>query len=604
MRQYAAKPLSRFLRVYAVDPSVSMPLDGPIEQYLTLKVPWEEPLQQGPIGEYVEIIDYDPASRSFFAPVDLNFPWVLANAGLPPAEGVPQFHQQMVYALAMTTIRHFETALGRMILWAPRALVSGEQKFVQRLRIYPHALPEANAYYSPSKKALLFGYFRTEISTKVNPIPATAFTCLSHNIVAHETTHAILDGLRRAVTLDNGGPEAVVFQQAFADSVGLLQHFALPGFLRSQVAFTGDLEKNESLLEDLARRLANPAPLFGELRRSIGRPAAAKETASESVSLSGRASVLVAAIFDTFLKVFRKRTADLLRLTGLEVAASRELNRDLLDAISAQAAKSASHVLQMCIRAIDYCPPVDVTVVDYLRAIVTADTELMPEDERGYRAAVLGAFRQRGISPGAGALLGPFGQEMQLEFGPSLEMDLRAAWDRRDQHQQEQRRCAELQSHWLEASGGTLPVQAAREMGLATGMDAPHTIERTARRLPALAVDSFCLARRHGSPGKQLDEWVITISQRRRGYFDLETQKSQDDGAKLEEPDFIFYGGCTLLVDPVTRRVRSCIAKDILSGERLASYRQSLLERPPAPAASDYTRKTRASEPFSLLRTA
>jgi hypothetical protein len=289
-------------------------------------------------------------------------------------------------------------------------------------------------------------------------------------------------------------------------------------------------------------------------------------------------------------------------LTGIEVMAPKELNRDLLDAISAEAAKSASHVLEMCIRAIDYCPPVDVTFGDYLRAIITADTEFLPEDERGYRQAVLEAFRQRGISTGAGALLRRLGPEIELEFGPSIEMDLRAALDRREEHQRERSRCSLLQSYWLGGSGNALAIETAREMGLATGTDAPRTIERTATGLPALAVDSFRLARRNGAAGKQLDEWVITISQRRRGYFDLETQKSQDGGAKPEEPDFIFHGGCTLLVDPATRRVRLCIAKDILSDERLASYRQSLLERPPGPPTPDDARKTRASEPFSLLR--
>ena len=30
---------------------------------------------------------------------------------------------------------------------------------MRRLRIYPHALRDRNAFYSPDKKALLFGYF-------------------------------------------------------------------------------------------------------------------------------------------------------------------------------------------------------------------------------------------------------------------------------------------------------------------------------------------------------------------------------------------------------------------------------------------------------------
>ena len=51
----------------------------------------------------------------------------------------------------------------RRALWADVAIATGRrqlrEQFVRRLRIYPHALRDRNAYYSPAKKALLFGYF-------------------------------------------------------------------------------------------------------------------------------------------------------------------------------------------------------------------------------------------------------------------------------------------------------------------------------------------------------------------------------------------------------------------------------------------------------------
>ena len=53
----------------------------------------------------------------------------------------------------------------------------------------------------------------------------------------------------------------------------------------------------------------------------------------------------------------------------------------------------------MCIRALDYCPPVDITFGDYLRAIVTADFEHDPVDEEHRRVAFVEAFRRRGIVP-------------------------------------------------------------------------------------------------------------------------------------------------------------------------------------------------------------
>jgi hypothetical protein len=54
-------------------------------------------------------------------------------------------------------------------------------------------------------------------------------------------------------------------------------------------------------------------------------------------------------------------------------------------------------VLLMCIRALDYCPPVDLTFGDFLRAIITADTDLVEDDTRDYRLAFIDAFRKRGI---------------------------------------------------------------------------------------------------------------------------------------------------------------------------------------------------------------
>ncbi len=49
-------------------------------------MPWED-LAPGPIGEYLEVIDYDPAAKCFYDPVNLDDPYLLAQDGLPPSEG-------------------------------------------------------------------------------------------------------------------------------------------------------------------------------------------------------------------------------------------------------------------------------------------------------------------------------------------------------------------------------------------------------------------------------------------------------------------------------------------------------------------------------------
>lgn len=153
------KAFHRRLKCYAFDPSLSTQLETAVINQAVFPVPWEDGLELGPVGEYLEVIDYDPASKCFYAPVNLNEPALLATDGLDASEGNPKFHQQMVYAVAMRTIANFERALGRKAMWAPQMRDKDDSVYVPKLRIYPHALRQANAYYSPGKKALLFGYF-------------------------------------------------------------------------------------------------------------------------------------------------------------------------------------------------------------------------------------------------------------------------------------------------------------------------------------------------------------------------------------------------------------------------------------------------------------
>lgn len=65
--------------------------------------------------------------------------------------------------------------------------VDPEQPFEVH-NIYPRQRIGPNAFYSPAKKAVLFGYFPTRIGE--NGTSVTVFTCLSHDIIAHEVTCA------------------------------------------------------------------------------------------------------------------------------------------------------------------------------------------------------------------------------------------------------------------------------------------------------------------------------------------------------------------------------------------------------------------------------
>lgn len=406
-------PAFRKLRGYAFDPSLSLKADTSGINNIVYRIKWEE-VEEGPKGEYVEVMDYDPTLKSFYQPVNLNDVYILAQDGLDPSESNPQFHQQMVYAVAMTTIQNFEKALGRKILWASRLLnkeLTGKyEEYVSSLRIYPHALREANAYYSPLKKAVLFGYFSAMPADDALQMPnSLVFTCLSHDIIAHEVTHAILDGMHRNYN-EASNPDVLAFHEAFSDIVALFQHFTFPEVLKHQIRKTrGDLG-SQNLLGQLAQQFGSSIGSYGSLRDAIGHINENNEWVPSVPNVNdyrnimephARGSILVAAVFEAFISIYKNRVADLLRIAsnGTGILPQGELHPDLVNRLASEASRAAGHVLTMCIRALDYCPPIDINFGDYLRAIITADIELVADDSRDYRLAFIDAFRRRGIYP-------------------------------------------------------------------------------------------------------------------------------------------------------------------------------------------------------------
>ena len=79
-------PAARRLRVFAYDRTVATDPRMFGTNEAILEVAWEDNLQPGPIGEYLEIVDIDPSARCCYAPVNLNHPNILAERGLPPSD--------------------------------------------------------------------------------------------------------------------------------------------------------------------------------------------------------------------------------------------------------------------------------------------------------------------------------------------------------------------------------------------------------------------------------------------------------------------------------------------------------------------------------------
>ncbi|MFO1112040.1 MAG: hypothetical protein U1E61_22940 [Bradyrhizobium sp.] len=396
------------LTIIAQDPSVK--IGGKI-LVAEVDVPAEE-LLSGPQGYRVNVIDFDTATSTLyrsavFKPApngQYKDPFALEK----DANGVvrkrpkgydkrlvsdPTFHAQNVYAIVMRTLAKFEFALGRRVPWGSQG---------HQIHVAPHAFADANAFYSREDRAIFFGYF-------MGPSNRPIFTCLSHDIVAHETTHAILDGIRSRY-LEPSSPDQAAFHEGFSDVVALLSMFSLPDIvgqlldlssprkrLISKASLSSKVLKQSVLIglaEEMGLGLSNGRE--SALRRSVHlRPGRRYMSMPQFNEEHDRGELLVAAMMNAFLEIWTAR------LDKIGFISTGMKDRSL---VVQEGARAADHLLTMAIRALDYCPPTDITFADYLSALLTVDREVVPDDSRyGYREALLKCFKDFDIKHAAGA---------------------------------------------------------------------------------------------------------------------------------------------------------------------------------------------------------
>lgn len=608
-------PPYRRLRVYATDPSLSARFETESVNEVTLEVPWE-PLKPGPIGEYVKVEEIEENEQSNRRRplakdpgVDLDDPRLLAQDGWAPSEGNPHFHAQMTYAVAMKTIQHFERALGRPVLWRHRG--TEESSFVQHLTIRPHAMQQANAFYSPDPIALQFGYFDANDDDTGGHVPGSrVYTCMSHDIIAHETTHAILDGMHHRFNQATN-PDVLAFHEGFADIVALMQHFTLRDLLAAEIRRTQGRLESESVLGMLALQFGESSGGRGALRSAIGRiengvwkrntpdPSQMRKT----LAPHPRGGILVAAIFDAFLAIYNSRVADLLRLAtgGSGVLPDGAIHPDLVGRLADEASKSAAHVLSMCIRALDYLPPVDVTFFDYLRALITADIDLVSIDRHNYRVAFVEAFRRRGIYPptlGEGAAVSSrsMSPDTLRWLGPEASMvteSWKPIYDQLGNVIGRLKRYAEACSYLQSRKKLFARTWQQRQELHAQLIEMMRQLPSFGRELgvdPARPFEIAKLARadRVGPDGRFIPQVIVGLTQ---------TIEVPGDG---QVPAHSFRGGSTLVVDLAHSELKYRILKNIASESRQARAAEFVRL-----TASDPLRRlflsSSSGEPFAAL---
>lgn len=552
----SGEPTYRRLRIYTSDPVASR-LES---RTATAEVPYEPLSLQEADGSgrppclcssLFEVCMTDADGRVLQLP-RLDDAHQLLQDGYAPSEANPRFYAQMVYAVSSKVHAAFRRALGREPGWS-----FSDRQGSGRLRIFPLGTTDENAWYDAAAGELRFGYYD-------RPDSGWVLTALSHDLIAHELTHALLDS-QRPHFMEPTSNDVPGFHEGFADLVALFQHFEYPQALRNALASSRGVLFKRKTDEIASSWLCSIARQFGQsdgldaLRR-------ADRTHEEHVydptlEEHDMGEVLLSAVFDAFDTVFKRRTARLRRLAtgGSGLLAPGELPGDLLDALAEEAAALARQFTAVVVRAIDYCPPADIKLGEFLRAMITADHELRPDDPWAVREALIDAFRRRKILPSHvlslsedSLIWGPPRSELpvlrQLSFAetrfgsaPGRPVPPRERW-----------RQAQALGEWLAQP------KVLDECGLVLPGDARLKALRVSVSAPR--IDALETTRRIGADGEVHFETVAVVTQ---------TATVPKQGKK---PGFSFICGCTLLFSP-QGQLRLAVSKSVLGHERIKRRR-------------------------------
>jgi len=390
----------------------------PVEHFT---VDRDEVFLDGPVTSRLAVIDLHPRTNRLrrgarFRPPAGGQPGTYAVANELAFES-HDFMQVSVFATVLSTMEMFEEAdtLGRELEWAFGA---------PQLLIVPRAGEWANAFYERESHSLQFFHFASR--SDANEL-TTVYTSLSHDIVAHETGHAILDGIARdlynAIT-----PQSLALHEAIADLTALVMSFRSPtvretvlrqteGSIKDSTAFTRLAEEFGAAL-DPERRQFFLRNLLND--RKLG------DRDVDQTDPHDLSEVLSGALYSVMVKLHEQQKR---RLAEVEGATEFEVSGKALFL-------AAEQFQRMVFRALDYLPPGEISFADFGRAIIASDQAAHPDSGDG-RAWIREEFIRRGIAPDADALDVPAPRDepalAQLDLQTLIESDW-AAYDFANRH--------------------------------------------------------------------------------------------------------------------------------------------------------------------------
>jgi hypothetical protein len=371
------------------DPEVSEYKDLPVTEDCVLD---EDVFLDGPVCRRVAVLDFDPKTGQVTPPIRFVPPRGRepGRYELPPdaGPGHPAFIKTVAFGGVMKTIDMFEEKdnLGRAIRWA----FDGPQ-----LLVVPRAGEWANAFYERDSRSVQL--FFVHVGSKPEPL----FAAHSQDIIAHETAHAILDGI--APDLYHAtAPQALAIHEAIADVTALLMAFRSRKLATAVLHATGNRLARSNAFTQIAEQFAAALREEGRPLRELDNTRAMSDADLDRSEPHALSEVLSGALYAVMVRIYEG-----VRSVGQEVGTRYLVSSEAKDDAHVPADRrrgtpgyalwlASERFKRTVLRALDYLPPGEVSFADLGRAIFASDQASHPDsgDQREWLAE---EFVKRGI---------------------------------------------------------------------------------------------------------------------------------------------------------------------------------------------------------------